>query len=380
MSDHSQPLIWTAAKGSTLYDQNQRPYVDLCAGFGSLPFGHNCLVLQQYLHDQLGNGMSDLYASQAKVQLLQTLRSCLPDQLERIALAVTGSQAVEFALRTALLATGKQGIISLKNCYHGLDLGVLPLLSWQSYRQPFANWSAMPVTHLKINCDLDELERAVFAQQQTGTAAIIVEPIQGRGGGGVCQDYWLSAVQDYCQRRGILLIYDEVFCGLGRCGYMTKAATVPADIVCLGKALGGGMPISAMVGKEKWLRYWQQDEHVLLTGTFYGHALSCAVATHTLTRINPTQSLALATTLQNELASIASLDRVKEVRGAGLLVSIVLDVPQAGLRLASKLQELGIIAVPAGEHAEVLQLSPALNIETELLRKALQIIAAVLDE
>ena len=382
VSDHRQPLIWTKAEGSILYDQHNRPYIDLCAGFGSLPFGHNCASLQKHLHTQLpiqpGNGMSDLYASQAKVQLLQTLRALLPSHLQRIALTVTGSQAVEFALRTAILATGKTGIISLYNCYHGLDLGVLPLLSWREYSQPFAAWAAMPVTHININCELEELERAVLAQKHTGTAAIIVEPVQGRGGGHACHDDWLAALQDYCQQANILLIYDEVFCGLGRCGYFTKAESIPADLVCFGKALGGGMPISAVAGKEKYLRHWQQGDCSLLTGTFYGHALSCAAAAHTLPSISPAQSIALAATVSNQLAAIAANTKVKELRRAGMLFTIDLDVPLAGLKLSRRLQKQGVIAVPAGAESQALQISPALNIDTDLLRQALKTIASVL--
>ena len=284
------------------------------------------------------------------------------------------------AIRTALLATGNSNFICLTNCYHGLDFGGLSLTSNNFFKHPFGSWlNDEKVEHLAINCPLADLERCV--DQQDGTAGIIVEPVQGRGGGYVCSDHWLQEVADFCRNRGTLLIYDEIFSGLGRCGQLTKSFTVEADLICLGKILGGGMPISAVIGREEIMQAWPRNcGEALYSGTFFGHSLACQSACKTLQEIVDQDLVNRSQQLGEETREYLSdhLPDNFQVRGQGLLVVIDLIHPRHGVVLAERLRHRGIITIPAGIDGQCLSLSPALNVPRQLLFDALAEISDLL--
>ena len=377
-------FVAAKAKGSWVYDPSGREYIDLCAGFGSLPLGHNMFPDRD--DDTITTGMGDLFPSQSKIELLATLHRSMPPYLSRIALTVTGSQAVEMALRTALLATGCSGFIALQDCYHGLDLGVLALTAMPKFKKPFSPLLNVEVEHVPLGCDLEEILCAVHRQRKTGTAALIIEPVQGRGGARACFDSWLHEVSAFCRQQKILLIFDEIFSGLGRTGQLTKASTVACDLICLGKALGGGMPVSAVLGREEVMQAWPLNRgEALFTGTFFGHPLSCIVATHTLQTIVAQELSQRARSLGAQMlthltTALKHNSLVQEVRGQGLLIAVVFQRPQSGVALAQRLMHKGIIAVPGGASAQCLNLSPALNIPSHLLFSALDTITAEIEE
>lgn len=375
-SSYLSNIVMTEGNGSLFYDQYGRRYIDLCAGFGSLALGHTPIINNQTINCALG----DLYPSRVKVELLALLRTIMPCYLSRIALAVTGSQAIDLAIKTALLATGNNNFICLTNCYHGLDFGGLSLASNNFFKRPFSPWlNDEKVKHVMINCLLSDLERCV--DQQQGTAGIIVEPVQGRGGGYVCSDHWLQEVADFCRNRGILLIYDEIFSGLGRCGQLTKSFTVEADLICLGKILGGGMPISAVIGREEIMQAWPRNcGEALHSGTFFGHSLACQSASKTLQEIIDQNLVNRSQQLGEETRKYLSnhLPEHYQIRGQGLLVVIDLSHPRHGVALAERLRHRGIIAIPAGLDGQCLSLSPALNIPRQLLFDALAEISELL--
>ena len=382
------PLVLAHAQGSHLKDVEGHAYIDLCAGFGALPLGHNSEAWRKACatNDSINTGMGDVYASHAKVTLLTELHKVMPAYLTRSALALSGSQAVELAIKTALLYhQGKcNGFIALHNCYHGLDCGALSLTSMTKFKQPFSAWlQTDKVEHVPLGCALAELEQAVQRQKQIGTAALILEPVQGRGGIHACSDTWLAQVQAFCRAHDILLIYDEIFTGLGRIGTLTKAFTVACDLLCLGKALGGGMPLAAVLGREEVMQAWPRNTgEALHTGTFFGHPLSCRVATATLntivaTKLN-TRARQLGTAARKHLhTALTDCAKVQAVRGVGLMLAIVMREQQQGAQLSSYLAEQGIIAIPTGTQGECLSITPALNIPEDVLFAALDKIAAV---
>ncbi len=384
----SCPLVFARARGSRLWDCDAREYIDLCAGFGSLPLGHNSAVLRAACSkdDCLVTGMGDLYASTAKVALLSALHRVTPPYLSRCALALTGSQAVELAIKTALLYhRGKRGgFIALHDCYHGLDCGALSLTAMTKFRQPFSAWlHEDKVTYVSLGCARAELAQAVQRQRGIGTAALIVEPVQGRGGARVCSDAWLRQMHDFCRQHNILLIFDEIFTGLGRSGTLSKAFSVECDLLCLGKALGGGMPLSALLGREEVMQAWPHNKgEALHTGTFFGHPLSCRVATATLDSIVADdlccRAQQLGDTARYRLQSLlAAHPDVQEVRGTGLLLAVVFRHARQGVQVAHRLATQGVIAVPAGARGECLSITPALNIPADLLWQAITTLTEV---
>ena len=381
------PLVLARAKGSQLWDCDGREYIDLCAGFGALPLGHNSAALRVACadNDSISTGMGDLYAAAAKVELLSALHKVMPAYLSRSALALTGSQAVEMAIKTALLYhRGRRGFIALHNGYHGLDLGALSLTSLAKCRQPFSAWlHEDKVERVHLNCSLSDLAQAVQRQRHIGTAALIVEPVLGRGGGRVCSEPWLVQVRDFCRQHGILLIFDEILTGLGRIGTLTKAFTVECDLLCLGKAFGGGMPLSVLLGREEVMRAWPRNEgEALHTGTFFGHPLSCRVATATLNSIVADDLCAraqqLGATARTRLRALLDPHpEVQEVRGTGLMLAIAFRQPQQGVHCSRHLAEQGIIAIPAGTQGECLSITPALNIPEDMLLQAIAALGKV---
>lgn len=380
--DGDFPLVLARAKGSHLWDCDGREYIDLCASFGSLPLGHNSAAWHAACgadNDCITTGMGDLYASLAKVELLSALHKVMPAYLSRSALALSGSQAVEMAIKTALLYQhNRRGFIALHDSYHGLDLGALSLTALAKFRRPFSAWlHEEQVEYVRLGCPLAELEQAVRRQRHIGSAALIVEPVQGRGGGRACREGWLTRVRDFCHQHSILLIYDEILTGLGRIGTLTHASTVACDLLCLGKALGGGMPLSALLGREEVMQAWPRNAgEALHTGTFFGHPLSCRVATATLASVVNDQLCSRAQQLGNKArvrlrALLDACPDVQAVRGTGLMLAVVFRRAQQGVHIARRLVRQGIMVTPAGTRGECLSLTPALNIPEDLLWQAL---------
>lgn len=390
-----QAIILEKASGSLVWDIEGQEYVDLCAGFGSLPLGHNHPVTQDAFLKSTGNdselvqGLGDVYASRDKVQLLSTLQCILPSHLGRGGLTVTGSQAVELALRTACLATGGEGFICFSGAYHGLDLGLLPLVGRSDFRgtcsllQP-----SYPVTRLDYACSKNQVLAAIkqLEKAKTKVAAMIVEPVLGRGGIILPPTKWLWMLHEVCQASSILLIFDEIFTGLGRTGLITHASKVPCDLLCLGKAIGGGMPLAACFGSKKVMSAWPQGRsESSYTGTFFGHPLSCRVGLATIKHIVADKLVHRSNIFGQEALEelkrlLSHFQIVKDIRGKGLMIGIEFYESGCGVTLMEKLRAKGVIAIPSGEKGQCLSITPALNIPKEILFQSFQKIAEALKE
>lgn len=381
------PLVFHRAKGPYVWDVDGRRYLDLCAGFGVMALGHASAAHRQVFAEQLEDfppvihGMGDVYGSSAKAELLDHLARALPSPLDVGCLALSGSQAVEFALKTALMR--KPGVvITFQGSYHGLELGVLPLTSRQAFKRPFHSWiRSDQVIELPFGCQPGELDEAVRAIAQSGEtlSAILVEPIQGRAGIRPARKTWLSELRDFSDQHDALLIYDEVFTGLGRSGRLTFSELVPCDILCLGKALGGGLPLSACFASREIMAAWPTNTgEALHTGTFFGHPLTCRLASATLSEIiTLLPSIEAKGEFFKEKLSqeLGGHPLLKEIRGEGLMLAIELVRPELGVELMHVLRELGLITLVSGERGEVLSLTPPLIISNEQIELAVQLIS-----
>ena len=386
--DAVPPLVMHAASGSMVYDVDGREYIDLCAGFGVLALGHHSELvrthLRRYAEDPLIiHGMGDVYPSDAKALLMERIAAKLGCALTKGALAMTGGQAVEYAVKTALIASGKSGFITFAGSYHGLDLGVLPLTSRGDFRRPFAGWLLQDqVSELAFGCDLADVARALDALdgRKLGCAAILVEPIQGRGGVRVPPAGWLKGLSELARRRGVLLIYDEIFCGLGRAGRLSFASEAPCDITCLGKALGAGFPLSACFGRPEVMDRWPRNQgEAIHTGTFFGHPFTCTLASAMLDALDGlvTRSAAFGKVMREGLRTrvLPAHPRIKEIRGEGMMIGLCFDTAGMGVSFTDRLRAAGIIALPSGPQGECLSITPALNISEAVWERALTILA-----
>lgn len=380
------PLVLEKAKDSICWDVEGNSYIDLCAGFGSLPLGHNNDDVKARLsqdENYIVQGLGDVYPSRFKIQLINKIHELLPSYLSRTALAVTGSQAVEFSMKTAMLASGGEGFICFDGAYHGLDLACLNLVGREEFRQPFQSWlNETKIKRLPFQCDVEFVRRALkeFRKEGIIPAGLIVEPIQGRGGQKLASKEWLQALRQVCLEEKCLLIFDEIFTGLGRSGLLSFAEQVPCDLLCLGKALGGGMPLSACVGTEAVMSAWPENQgESLFTGTYFGHPYACRVGLATLevmvekNTVNYAQNLGEKALLDLQ-QKLAGNSHVRAVRGSGLMLAIeFVSYAQVAI-LIRKLKSRGVILIPCGLKGECLSLTPPLNISEKILFEALAII------
>lgn len=362
------PIVWAEAVGANVIDADGNVFVDLTGGFGVAAVGHRHPRVVEAVRAQAGtllHALGDLHPSAVKIRLLERLAALAPHDDARVILSLSGSDAVTTALKSAAIHTGRPGVVAFGGGYHGLDHGPLSVCGYsEGFRAPFAG-QLNPAVRFAPYGEADALD----ALLDDSIGAVIVEPIQGRGGCRVPPDGFLGAVQARARANGSLLIVDEVMTGLYRTGvpFASMAPNAglegPPDLICLGKALGGGLPVSACIGSLAVLEAWGDPGQVAIhTGTFFGHPLGAAAALASLDVLEDEALGARALAMEQRLrARLGDLP----VRGRGLLLGVVPSVPV--LPLVRRLLERGFLAIPAGMEAEVIQLLPALTIDEALL-------------
>ena len=388
--------VLTEGYGSNVWDADGNRYVDLAAGFGAMLVGHGNPYVVRALRLQaprLMQAMGDLYASDARIGLSTQLAALYPDKSAQVILGQSGSDAVSAALKTALLATGKPGVVAFEGSYHGLSYGPLAACGLrESYRAPFSAQLNPNVHFLPYPNGQDgqlEALRRLLRTQEIG--ALLFEPVLGRGGIRLPPTSWCQEAVRLAREFGVIAIADEIWTGLGRCGRWfasfdidrAEPQTLP-DLVCLGKGLGGGLPLSAVVGRKDVLSHWSRAEEVVHTSTFAGAPLACATAVATLDVLRRFGLVETAASLGERflLALEEAMSRLPvEVRGSGLMLGIDLGArPGAAALVMAKLLEQGYLVSTGGGKREVVVLTPALTITEECLSSAVAPIAAVVAE
>jgi 4-aminobutyrate aminotransferase/(S)-3-amino-2-methylpropionate transaminase len=395
---HSQApgatVVFQRGVGSNVFDVDGNRYVDLAAGFGALLLGHSppavLTALEMQAH-RLLQAQGDVYPSDAKIGLSERLCSLYPEPGAKVILGQSGADAVTAALKTALLATGRPGVVAFGSSYHGLSYAPLAASGLRgSYREPFAAQLNPHVQFFDYPSDASSGER-ILQEVKTHLGlgrigAVLMEPILGRGGVVVPPAGFLAQLAQPSQQSGALLIADEIWTGLGRSGewIYSRSQGVTADVICLGKGLGGGLPISACVGRGEVMGAWRREAEVVHTSTFAGAPLACATALITLNQLTQhklverSKQLGEPFKLQLEQAlKGASLDF--GVRGAGLMLAVDLGGRAgAAVALSRTLLEQGYLVSTGGGQREVLVLTPALTIREELLSDFCPILIAAL--
>jgi 4-aminobutyrate aminotransferase-like enzyme len=391
--DGSWPIVWRAAHGSHVWDDAGRKYLDLTGAFGVAAAGHaNPRVIRaatkQMAH--LLHAMGDIHPHERKAELAREL-SRLTFERWRAGDAKTifcnsGFEAVEAALKTAFLATGRQKVIAFEGAYHGLGYGALNATHRSHFRNPFrrqlaefATFAPFPQAEGQLPNTLDTIQRFARSGEY---GAILVEPIQARGGIRIPPKLLLPTLQKIAHSNGMLLILDEIYTGFGRTGRWfacEHSRTVP-DLICLGKALTGGFPLSACVGNSSVMdAAWPPSTgEAIHTSTFLGHPVGCAMALANLEEIArldlPAAGRTKGRALISALKKIRSSKFILQVRGAGLMAGIELLDPDnqpatdAALRIIKNLLHSGFIFLPEGEFSNVISFTPPLTITEAQLR------------
>jgi 4-aminobutyrate aminotransferase-like enzyme len=415
--DGSWPIVWERARGVHVWDADGKKYLDLTAAFGVAAAGHaNPRVVRagQRQMEKLLHAMGDVHPHALKAELARELSRITferwsknkPAGKKRIKLKpITGKtifcnsgfEAVEAALKTALLATGKPGVIAFKGAYHGLGYGALNATHREHFRGPFVSQIGGFVKFLdypKYAPEMKRFESEMDALLRSGKfGAALVEPIQLRGGIVLPHQNFLPKLRQLCDLHGVMQIVDEIFTGFGRTGALfacEHSGTVP-DLICLGKALTGGFPLSACVGRADLMdAAWPASTgEAIHTSTFLGHPVGCAMALAQIAEIRQgklaERSAKLGEWLLRKLAKAAADSRFEvSVRGSGLMAGMEFFAPDGEpatlevLRMVKKMLRRGFILLPEGAHGNVISFTPPLTIKRAQLNVMLKALKNIL--
>lgn len=426
--DGSWPIIWKRASGVHIWDVEGKKYLDLTAAFGVAAAGHaNPRVVRagQAQMGRLLHAMGDVHPHALKAQLARQLSRLTFErwsrELKSIRMASppsaisskagshqkrtfyrgktifcnSGFEAVEAALKTARLATGRPGVIAFHGAYHGLGYGTLNATHRAHFRSPFTDQLAefgsfLPFPNLTATPlwaeDLEVQLKRLFRRKRIG--AILVEPVQVRGGINVPPSGFIKLLRQFASEHGSLLILDEIYTGFGRMGkwFACEHEGVIPDLICLGKALTGGFPLSACVGRADLMdQAWPPSRgEAIHTSTFLGHPVGCAMALAQIQELEQRQLIARSARvgefLHARLVALSSACATLrcESRGLGLLAGLELrnragrPATQATFKVVKALLQRGYIFLPEGEHGNVLGFTPPLIISEAQLAAAVQ--------
>jgi 4-aminobutyrate aminotransferase-like enzyme len=442
--DGSWPIVWDRAKGAHVWDADGKKYLDLTAAFGVAAAGHgNPRVVKagQEQMEKLAHAMGDVHPHARKAELARELsritferwtgefraegfepneRAKNPKPETRSSKLQTGKtifcnsgfEAVEAALKTAMLTAGKYGVIAFHGGYHGLGYGTLNVTHRDFFRGPFrlqlkefGHFVQFPTKA----ADLPVVETLMRRHFQRGwVGAVLVEPIQARGGIQVPPPEFLPLLRRLCDEHKALLVLDEIYTGFGRTGkwFACEHSGVVPDIICLGKALTGGFPLSACVGRAEVMdAAWPASRgEAIHTSTFLGNPVGCAMALTQIDEIGennlPERAAKLGEFLLAELSEfkspkanvqspmpgIHSSTSIVTARGMGLMAGLDLRLTNGtpdgvtAMRVIKAMLREGFILLPEGEHGNVISFTPPLTITKAQLADAISALAKVLNE
>ena len=384
------PALEWVGQGSTFQDLSGRTYIDCLGGYGIYSAGIRHPKIVRAVADQLARMplSSQELLDPLRGALAQLLGEITPGDLQYSFFISNGTDAVEGAIKLARLFTGKTNFISSLRGFHGKSCGSLSLLGRWEYREPFL--PLLPGIHFVEFGDGEAVEDELYKADQTGKgiAAVIMEPVQGEAGAIVPPDDFWPRIRKACDEYGTLLIADEVQTGLGRTGKLfgVEHWGVVPDIMCLGKAIGGGvMPLSAFISTPKIWGVLESNPFIH-SSTFGGNPLACAAG---IAAINVTLEEDLAGQAARKgkhlLAQLIRLklrfDRlIRRAGGKGLLLGLEFANTEIGYKVVAGLFRRGVLVAGTLTNSKVVRIEPALNIPDRLIGEVLNALEDTLQE
>ncbi len=375
-------IMITAGKGCRVWDENDREYLDFVSGLAVNNLGHCHPAVVDAVTEQAARLLhtSNLYYTEQQVQLAARLVD--KSFAGQVFFANSGAEANEGAIKLARKYSKKKygenrnRIITAGRSFHGRTLATITATGQPRYREGFA-----PLPEGFDYAVFNDL--ASFTEKVTAdTCAIMIEPVQGEGGVYPADKEFLSGIRQLCDRENILLIYDEVQCGMGRTGYLWayQASGVEPDIMTVAKALGGGLPIGAMLCTGEVATGFSPGDHA---STFGGNPLACRAGVAALDIISDQSFLQQvrekAELLRGGLLAMQEGDRelIREVRGTGLMLAVELNIPAAP-DIQQDCQERGLLVNAMGDR--VIRLIPPLIVEETEIELFFAIFQAAINE
>jgi acetylornithine/LysW-gamma-L-lysine aminotransferase len=368
-----RPLVIVRGEGATLFDEDGREYIDCVGAQGMANLGHGNRAVADAIAAQARTlaSSTELFYNDRRAELYDVLARVLPPTLDRFFLCNSGAEAVEGALKFARMATKRQGVVATMRGFHGKTMGALAATWGPEYREALGGTALFPgTTHIPFN-KTEALDAAITSD----TAAFIVELVQGEGGVRPAVREFIDAAARLCRERGALLVIDEVQTGFCRTGTMfaMEQYGVTPDLLCLAKSIAGGVPMGA-IAFSRAVGDLPRRSH---STTFGGNPLACAAA---VAAVGEMQRLDLATAARERgaqlMAGLASIksDKIREVRGLGLLLGIELK-ENAGPTIKA-LQDQGVLTLGAGP--TVVRYLPPLVISEEQVDRVIAATRTVL--
>ena len=375
---HPLAMEVSHAKGSYIYDIHGKKYLDFVAGVSACSLGHqhprvvNAIKKQvdSYLHVMVYGE----YVQQPSVVLAKLLAQHLPTSLQKTYLVNSGTEAIEGAMKLAKRATGRQQIIAAKNAYHGNTQGSMSLMSFTERKEKFEP--------LLPNIDFINFNNEADLQKITSqTAGVILETIQGGAGFIEPKNNYLQKVQQRCNEVGALFILDEIQPGFGRTGKLfgfQHYNCIP-DILVMGKGMGGGMPIGAFSASKELMNTLQDNPKLGHITTFGGHPVIAAAALATLQEITETTLIKDVLTKEKLIRKHLQHPLIKEIRGKGLMLALLVDTPIICNEIILKSQNKGLILFWLLFEPNAIRITPPLTITENEIIEGCAIILEVLN-
>ncbi len=377
-SDAPLALEIVKASGCKLIDASGKEYIDLIGGISVCNVGHRHPAVTEAIKKQLDDYLHIMVYGELvqspQVQYAKLLTDNLPSSLNSVFYTASGSEATEGAMKLAKRFTGRTQIISFKNSYHGSTQGSLSIMGDEYWRNAFR--PLLPGTvQLRYN-SFEDLENITEE-----TACVIAETVQAEAGVIVPKDGWLKALREKCTATGTLMVLDEIQCGFGRNGSLwafEKFDVVP-DVLLLGKALGGGMPLGAFVADKKIMQSLAHNPVLGHINTFGGHPVCCAAG---MAAMQVLLNEKLVNGVKEKEALFVSLlqhKKIKAVRSCGLMIAVEFESFEINKTVIDKLIEQGVFTDWFLFASNCLRIVPPLIISTGEIKSACSQIAAVLN-
>ena len=378
-TQHPLAMEISHAKGSYIYDTKGVAHLDFVAGVSACSLGHSHPRVVKAITEQAQKYMHVMvygeYIQRPAVSLTKLLAKHLPSPLETTYLVNSGTEAIEGALKLARRATGRAEILYANLAYHGNTMGALSIMGYEQRKEAFK--PLLPeCSAILFNCE------TCLEQITNNTAAVILETIQGGAGFIEPTNDYLAKVKQRCQQVGALLILDEIQPGFGRTGKLFGFMNynVVPDILVMGKGMGGGLPIGAFTASKSLMDLLQEKPKLGHITTFGGNAVIAAAALATLKEI--TQSSLMQQALEKEilLRSLLVHDAIKEIRGTGLMLALIMETPAIANEVILRCKDKNLILFWLLFEPRAIRITPPLTISNAEIIEGCTILSQVLNE
>ena len=364
-SQYPMELEIEKAEGIYMFSPEGKKYIDLVSGVGVNNLGHSHPAIVRAVKEQVEKYMHLMvygeFIENPQVKLARLLSEVLPPNLNSTYFVNSGSEAIDGALKLAKRYTGRTELVGFKNAYHGSTHGAFSMLGNEEMK--YAYRPLLPDTRFLRFNNFDDLQ-----QITEKTACVLVEPVQAEAGVIVPENNFLKSLRERCHETGALLIFDEIQVGFGRTGklFCFEHDNVVPDILCLAKAMDGGMPIGAFVSDKKIMLSFTTNPEFGHITTFGGHPVSCAAALANLNLLVKQKEIIDRVEEKGKMIedALSAEPLIKKIRRKGLLMSVELESTEVNFKVMKELLNHGLVTDPFFFMPNAFRIAPPLTVST----------------